>query len=521
MQTLLHCLSPVTPQGAAAPHCLEYDSLLLTDEESSVTPLYKSAFALAREIRSGQRSAEETLEFFLHRIRTHNPSLNVVVALDEDGARERAQAADVAAQRGEDWGPLHGVPVTIKDAFCTSGLITVGGIPDCANHIPRSNAIAVQRYVDAGAIVFGKTNVPFMSADLQSFNEVYGISNNPWNTARTCGGSSGGAAAAVAAGLTPLEIGSDIGGSIRTPSHFNGVYGHKSSYGLVSQRGHLPPGEHTLSESDLSVVGPIGHCVDDIEQALELMKGAAPEDSRAWDAQLSEASFTASEQLRVAIWADDEFCPVDHDIRAAIEAAGNTLADLGAHVDFAARPDFDPEHNHHNYTQLLSAAVGAGMPQAVRDAAAAAVTAADADDMSEPLLQMRGVALRHADWLRQHERRLRTRRAWDQFFEAYDVVICPCAHVTAFAHDHTPDMHNRRLTVNGEERRYTDILRWSGLTLNAYLPATAVPVGLSSEGLPIGAQIAAPYLGDKTCLAVARLLETHHRAFLPPPGYAE
>ena len=485
------------------------------------SPLYQSAFALADDIRACNRSAAETLEYFLARTEQYNSSINAVVALDAERARARAVEADAAAQRGESWGPLHGVPITIKDAFCTEGLLTAGGMPACKDNVPTANAVAVQRYIDAGAIVFGKTNVPFMSADLQSYNDVYGTTNNPWNTERTCGGSSGGAAASVAAGLTPLEVGSDIGGSIRTPSHFNGVFGHKSSYGIVSQRGHLPPGEHVYSESDLSVVGPIGTCVDDLERALDVLLGPAPEVATGWRVDLPPASFKDAASLRVAVWSDDEFCPVEADIKAAIEAAADSLEALGATVDRTARPDFDPEQNHHNYTQLLLAALGADMPDEVRKAAAETVAAADPADMSEPLLQMRGIALGHSDWLRQNERRLRTRSAWNRFFENYDVVLCPCAHVCAFAHDHTPDMHARRIPVNGELQPYTNLMRWSGVTLNAHLPATVTPVGLSQDGLPIGVQIASRYLGDRTTLAVARLLESHHRAFTPPPGFSD
>lgn len=486
-----------------------------------MSPLYRSAFALADDIRTGRTSSLATLDFFLERIARLNPALNAVIALDADRARERARAADAAAARGESWGPLHGVPLTIKDAFCTEGLVTVGGIPDCRENVPTRNAVAVQRYIDAGAIVFGKTNVPFMSSDLQSFNEVYGTTNNPWNTECTPGGSSGGAAAAVAAGFTPLELGSDIGGSIRTPSHFNGVFGHKSSYGIVSARGHLPPGESVLSEADLSVIGPIGTCVDDLERALDVLLGAAPEVDAGWRVDLPAASFTSANTLRVAVWSNDTFCPVDTSIAAAIEAAADTLEGLGARVDRTARPELDPERNHHNYIQLLMAALGGDMPEQVRVMAREMVAAADPQDMSEPLLQMRGIAMDHQLWLSQNERRLRTRAVWERFFTDYDVLLCPCVHVPAFPHDHEPDMHARRLPVNGEPQPYTRLLRWAGLTLNAHLPATAVPVGLSPDGLPIGMQVVSRYLGDRTTLAAARLLEANHRAFTPPPGYGD
>jgi amidase len=483
--------------------------------------LYRSAFGIASDIKAGKLSAVTVLEFYLDRIERFNDSINAVVVLDTDRALARAVDADRAAAAGEDWGPLHGLPMTIKDAWCTEGLVTVGGVPAHRDHVPQSNAIAVQRLIDAGAIVFGKTNVPFNSADLQTYNEVYDVSSNPWNTERTCGGSSGGAAAAIASGLTPLEIGSDIGGSIRTPSHFNGVYGHKSSYGLISTRGHLPPGENTLSEADLSCAGPLATCVDDLEQSLALLMGSAPDITANPLPPLPTPSFRDASQLRVAVWADDPFCPVDSSIAEHIESAAQTLESLGAFVDRSARPNLDPLENHHNYTQLMLAVMGSDMPRDVRKAARDMVEAADPGDMSEPLLQMRGIAMDHKNWCVQNEIRQHTRVAWETFFRDYDVLLCPCAHVPAFPHDHHPDMHARRLVVNGEERPYTEILKWAGLTLNAYLPATAVPLGTTNRGLPIGMQIASRYLGDRTTLAVARLLESNHRAFVPPPGYTD
>lgn len=483
--------------------------------------LYTSAFKLAEAIKAQTLTSREVLEFFLARVDQYNPTLNAVVALDTDRARARADAADEAAQSGQDWGPLHGVPLTIKDALGTEGIVTVGGIPECKNNIPGSNALSVQRYIDAGAIVFGKTNVPFMSSDLQSFNEVYGCTNNPWNLERTCGGSSGGAAAAVAAGLTPLELGSDIGGSIRTPSHFNGVYGHKPSFGIVSQRGHLPPGEHTLSESDLSVVGPIGTNPADLERALDILVAPNPEDARAYRIELPAARTTDPAQLRVAVWSDADFCPVDADIKAAIEAAADSLEAAGAHVDRSARPAVNPDKNQQNYAFTLMAAMGSGMPSQVFEMMKEVAATADPGDVSLATIQARGISSSHREWSRQMEKRAHIRAAWAAFFTDYDVLLCPCAHVPAFAHDHSPDMNARTLQVNGQERPYTDVLSWAGLTLNALLPATAAPVGVSRDGLPIGVQVVADYLEDKTALAVAAMLEQHHRPFCPPPGYGE
>jgi amidase len=478
--------------------------------------LYRSAFALADDIKAGRLKAVDVLEFFLARVEQINPLINAVVALDVERARARAGEADAAAERGEDWGPLHGVPVTIKDALCTEGLVTVGGIPDCRDNIPGSNAVSVQRYLDAGAVVFGKTNVPFMSQDLQSYNEVYGTTNNPWNVERTCGGSSGGAAAAVAAGLTPLELGSDIGGSIRTPSHFNGVFGHKPSYGIVCQRGHLPPGETVVTETDLSVVGPIGTSAGDLEKALDILVAPPPEQRKAYRIELPPARCTDPARLRVAVWSDDEFCPVDSDIRAAIEAAADSLEAAGARVDRGARPEVAPEDNETNYALMLSASIGAGMPDGVHAMMKAVADSSDPSDTGFAALQARGMTMSFRDWARQMEKRQHIRRAWASFFEGFDVLLCPCAFVTAFPHDHSPDMMSRTLLVNGEQRPYLDILGWSGLTLNALLPATAVPVGLSSEGLPIAVQVVADYLEDRTSLAVAGMLERHHRGFVAP-----
>ncbi|MEE4278769.1 MAG: amidase [Halieaceae bacterium] len=483
--------------------------------------LYRSAFGLADDIRAGKLSAVAALEFFLERIERFNGDLNAVVALDTDRALARALEADRAAASGENWGPLHGVPMTIKDAWCTEGLVTVGGNPEYAEHVPTSNAAPVQRLIDAGAVVFAKTNVPFMSADLQCFNDVYGATNNPWNRERTPGGSSGGAAAAVAAGLTPLELGSDIGGSIRTPSHFNGVFGHKSSYGLVSTRGHLPPGEAVISEADLSVAGPIATCVDDLERSLDVLAGPTGLFRGDSAGRLAAPAFDSPEDLRVAVWSDDAFCPVETSVREHIEAAAQRLADLGARVDYSARPEVDFEGNHINYTQLIMAVLGSDMPASVREGARAMVDAADPDDMSEPLLQMRGLAMTHHEWKIQNERRQRIRVAWERFFDEFDVLLCPCTHVPAFPHDREPDLQARRLTVNGVERPYGELLRWAGLTLNAYLPVTTVPLGTTRDGLPVGMQIAGRYLADRSTLAVARWLEAHHRAFVPPPGYGE
>ncbi|MEJ2448714.1 MAG: amidase family protein, partial [Anaerolineales bacterium] len=201
----------------------------------------KSATELASEIRSGEITSLDLLNLYLNRIERYNNEINAVVALDIAAARARAAEADKALAQGKIWGPLHGLPMTVKDVFEVVGMPATSGDPTLKDYIPTRNAIAVQRLIDAGAIIFGKTNVPFHALDIQTYNEIYGTTNNPWDLSRTPGGSSGGSAAALAAGFTSLELGSDIGGSLRNPAHYTGVFGHKPTFGVVPRYGHIPP----------------------------------------------------------------------------------------------------------------------------------------------------------------------------------------------------------------------------------------------------------------------------------------
>ena len=247
------------------------------------------AHALAESIRRRDVSSRELLEHYLARVERLNAPLNAVVTLDPDGARLAADAADAATARGEDGGPLHGVPMTIKDTYQTAGIRTTCGLA-AWDHVPDHDAEAVRRLRDAGAVIFGKTNTPTLAGDWQTYNPIFGTSNNPWDTARTAGGSSGGAAAAVATGMTALELGSDIGGSIRLPSNWCGVCGHKPTWGVVPQHGHLPPAPGTLSSTDLAVIGPLARNVDDLELALGVLAGPAGHAAVGWRLELPRAA---------------------------------------------------------------------------------------------------------------------------------------------------------------------------------------------------------------------------------------
>ena len=475
--------------------------------------LYRSAFELADEIRAGKLSAVEVLEFFLARVEQHNPTLNVVVQLDADRARTRARAADEAAARGENWGPLHGVPMTIKDAYATEGIVTTDGMPEYKGFVPDHDADCVARLKGAGAVILGKTNVPYNSADLQSYNEIYGTSNNPWNIERTCGGSSGGAAAAVAAGLTPLEFGSDIGGSIRTPASFNGIYGHKPSFGIVSQRGHLPY-EDALSEGDLWVPGPLAHCAGDLRRAFDLVLGPPADRAVGWKVALPPPRTEEVRKLRVATWFRDPACDTDDEVVAQLEKVAASLERAGATVKRDVKPEVDFLANHMVYLQLLTAAMNLGAPAEEKER----IERIARESGDNELAGATSISLEQWSWL--HEQRLQLQAIWTRFFQDFDVLLAPMPHVPAFRHDHNEDWGQRFIEVNGTPQPYLNLLFWSGFSLNSYLPATVAPAGRTAGNLPVGVQIVGPYLEDYTPLAVAAMLEQCHRGFEPPPGYA-
>ncbi|MYE84076.1 MAG: amidase [Gammaproteobacteria bacterium] len=475
--------------------------------------LYRSAFALAKDIKRGVLTSSGVLEFFLDRVDRFNPEINAVVQLDADRARERAAAADRAARRGEDLGPLHGVPLTIKDAYLTEGIVSANGMPEYRDNVPTRNSDAVQRYVDAGAIVFGKTNTPYASGDWQSFNSVYGTTGNPWDSARTCGGSSGGAGAALAAGMTPLELGGDIGGSIRIPAHFNGVFGHKPSHGIVSQR-NVVDWQEQLGEQDLWVVGPMGITARDVRDALRLLVGATAEKAVAWRVELPAARTTDVTKLRVATCFERPDYPVDAEVLALLQGVARTLAECGARVDHDTVPGIDFDENFSLYLQLMYSHMGEDTPEKIRQGMAAMLRPLA---RGEEIVAAMGSSLTR--WLAVHERRLQLQRKWVEFFEDYDVLLAPVLPLPAFVHDQRP-MGKRTWAINGIERTMMfDVLFWAAFSLVTYLPATVAPAGRTRANLPVGIQIVGPYLEDETPLAVAAMLEERHARFEPPPGY--
>jgi amidase len=461
---------------------------------------YVSAVDLAKAIRRRELSSREALEYFLARIAALDGAINSVVTVDADRARAEAAAADEALARGEARGPLHGVPMTVKDSFQTAGMRTTSGAPELASFVPREDAWPVGRLREAGAVVFGKTNLPIYAGDLQSYNEIFGTTNNPHDVTRTPGGSSGGSAAALACGFTPLELGSDIGGSIRLPSHMSGVVGHKPSYGIVPAHGQIPGPPGTLTVADLTVAGPMARTVEDAELELVVIAGPNRWDKPAWRLDLPPPRRKTLKEYRIAAWLDDPRCRVEPEVEALLENAARALASGGARVDPQARPDFSLEKASDTFFALLQAALAGGTPRDRIEAYAAA--AGDA-----PLARtMRLVAMRHREWLSHNERRLQLRKCWEAFFEDWDVMLLPVMPCAAIPHDHSEPQSARLAWVGGEARPYWDLVTWMGPAGACYLPATVVPVGRLDNGLPVGIQIVGPYLHDRTALDVARHL---------------
>ena len=442
--------------------------------------------ALAR----GEITSEALLGAQLERVERFNPVLNAVVALDVDRAMAGARAADAALRAGRLTGPLHGLPITIKDIFATKGLVTTSGHPPLAGYTPEADAPAVAALKAAGAIVFGKTNLPEFGGDVQSYNDIHGLCRNPWNPARTAGGSSGGSGAALASGMTLLELGSDIGGSIRVPCHYNGVFGHKPTWNAVNRFGEGPrPPVWAHALMDLVVAGPMGRSVADIRLGLDVLTATATGGMPG--ARLPPASPRAlsARGLRVAIHVEDPAAPTSEACKSAVRDVGARLAAAGAIVSEPGLPGPSLAEQNALYRELLNAAMSPGYGAS------------------------------HQEWKAADERRHRLRADFGRFFGDYDVLLAPVAPTAAFPHVIEGPLGSRKLTVDGAEVAYLRHLVWAGLATLPGLPATAVPVALSDEGLPIGLQVIGPLWGDMTALAVAGLIETLNGGFRPPPGY--
>lgn len=480
---------------------------------------YRTAKELVALLQARQLSATELVDRAIARIEAHDGELNAVVVRDFDRARIAAAEADRALARG-DRRPLLGVPMTVKECANVAGLPTTWGIPGTQRIPVREDAVAVARLKAAGAIVLGKTNVPLMLFDMQSYNSIYGTTNNPWDLGRTPGGSSGGSAAALAAGYVSLELGTDIGGSLRVPPSFCGVFGHKPTYGLVPSRGIDPPGTPSLSVDvrvDLAVAGPMARTAGDLALALDVIAGPDDADALAYKLVLPSPRSTELKDFRVLIVDDHPLLPTAGGVRAALDKIGDRLAKSGVKVAQASPLLPDLALIGRVFTQLLMSVFGGDLPDDIYARRQSTAATLPPDAISLAAMSLRSSVMSHREWIRADRIRTGIADRWRRFFREWDVLLCPVMPTPAFAHDHS-DINARRISVDGTEVPYADQTMWNSIATLAGLPATAMPIGHSDEGLPIGMQIIGPYLEDRTTIAFAELIEREVGGFVIPPA---
>lgn len=470
-------------------------------------------------LRAGEISSVELTNYYIDRIERYDGEINAVVVRDFERALLAAAEADAALARGVPPGLLHGLPMTVKEAYDVAGLPTSWGDPAFRDNVATADATIVRRYKSAGAVLMGKTNVPLRLAEYQSFNAIYGQTNNPWNLERSPGGSSGGSAAALAAGLTGLESGTDIGGSIRNPAHCCGVYGHKPTWGLVPQGGYANPAATGNSTRDLDVLGPLARSADDLELALDVVAGAEGADASAWRLELPPARHTALGDFRVAVWPNDDLSPVSSEISDRIQGVADQLARLGATVSDSARPDFSSQTAYNAYLTLLGSVGVEEIPEAPYEAGREAAAAFAPDDHSLAAMLRRSDYIDHRSWAEANDIRNGLRHRWREFFDDWDIVLCPIAALPAPAHSRVSSIE-RTLTVDGIEVPYLGQVFWAGLATASYLPGTVFPSGPARDGLPIGLQAIGSAYFDRTTIQFARLLAREIGGFEPPSAYA-
>jgi amidase len=467
---------------------------------------FKPAAELLALLDARQISSVELLEDFIDQIERFDRGINAVVSRDFERAFDLAEAADARRNRAAvgELGRLHGLPLTVKESFDVSGLPTTWGMASQAANVARKDAEAVARLIDGGAIVFAKTNVPEGLADCQTSNPLYGRTSNPWDLTLTCGGSSGGSAAALAAGFTSVELGSDLAGSLRTPAHFCGVHSHKPSYGLVSQLGHsLSPDS---AQTDLTVIGPMARSVPDLRLLLETMAGPSRFEAVGWKLSLPEARGQRLDDFRVAVLPNHPSCEVDSEIEASIVRLAEDLQRQGAKVDWSVEWPVNLDQCWQDYMTMMRAVGTRRTPPDVLKRLSDEAVDLRGDDRSYRAAVRRAAGLTHHSWLALNSRRSSYREAWQRFFRAYDIVLCPVHASLAFPHDTTLGREDRTIEINGRQQDYNQSLFWMAIAGLSYLPCTVRPISIA-KGLPAGVQIIGPYLEDMTTLRFAELLD--------------
>ncbi|WP_280380785.1 amidase [Nocardia wallacei] len=478
---------------------------------------FESAADLSTALRAGDVSSVEVTEAAIARIERDDKVVNAICVPDFGRARKAARRADEARARGEDR-PLLGIPVTVKECYNVAGMPTTWGMPAHRDYVPTEDALQVARLEAAGAVVLGKTNVPLGLQDIQSFNEIYGTTNNPWDHTRTSGGSSGGSAAALASGFGALSLGSDLAGSLRTPAHFCGVYAHKPTVGLAPTRGMVaPPAPALPVDFDLAVVGPMARTARDLTLLLDVMAGPDPlTHGVAYDVALPPARHERLSEFRVLVIEDHPLIPTGSAVRAGVHRVAEALAEAGARVERHSPLLPDLTEAATLYLQLLFSGSVAYFPVDEYEQLRRRASELSVADQSLDAARSRAMVFSHRDWLAVNNRRELHRHGWRQLFAEFDAVVCPITPTPAFPHDHDPDVLGRRIDIDGAEYPYFDQLVWAGLATMPGLPATAVPAGRSPEGLPVGVQLIGPMFEDRTPLRLAELLEQKIGGFQAP-----
>ena len=502
-----------TPTAATQPNAVGQSSSPSVPHDLD----FATALQAAEAIRTRKVSSVELTERMFARIDRYNPQLNIFAYQLREDALAQAKKADAALAQGKSLGVFHGVPITVKESFAVAGHPCTWGFPPLRDSKAPQNSDVVNRLLsDAGAVLLGATNVPVALSDWQSYNPIYGQTNNPWDVKRSPGGSSGGSAAGLAAGLGYLSVGSDIGGSVRVPAHFCGLFAHKPTLDLVSLQGHLPGGNPGLPDFStlLAVAGPLARSAQDLLAALKVLGGPAGWDTKAWKWQMPAPRARSLKDFRVGYVIDDPIAPPTPEVKALLENTIERLGRAGAKMKQGWPEGLKPAELLANYQFMLEAFLYSTAPPAeqerLRKTVGAIVSGKNSGAMSS-----------FADWQQQNLRRLAYRAQWQAYFNQVDVFLSPVAFTAAFPHDHSEPQDQRTIATSAGPRHYMDMLNWIAPATLTGCPATVAPVGRTPQGLPVGIQIMGPYWEDATPITFADLLAKEVGGFTSPPGYSE
>ena len=478
---------------------------------------FASALQAAEAIRTKKISSVELTQRMFARIDRYNPQLNVFAYQLREDALAQAKKADASLAQGKASGVFHGVPITMKESFAVAGHPCTWGFPPLRDSkAPKNSDVVNHLLSDAGAVLLGATNVPVALADWQSYNSIYGQTNNPWDVKRSPGGSSGGSAAGLAAGLGYLSVGSDIGGSIRVPAHFCGLFSHKPTLDLVSMQGHIPGGNPGLPDFStlLAVGGPLARSASDLLAALKVLGGPAGWDAKAWKWQMPEPRARSLKDFRVGYVIDDPIATPTPEVKALLENAVDRLGRAGAKMKPGWPEGLKAAELLANYKFMLGAFFYSTAPPEEQERERKAFPDTLAAKNS-------GALSSFADWQQQNFRRLAYRAQWQGYFDHVDVFLSPVAFTAAFPHDHSEPQDQRVIATSAGPRHYMDMLNWIAPATLTGCPATVAPVGRTPQGLPVGIQIMGPFWEDATPITFADLLAREVGGFAPPPGYGQ